>query len=331
MLRAKEEGVVTRFLDGDQVEIEIEDGFRIPVMRSQVVPVSPMEAERVLRPRLGAEKPGPTIAAQRSVAVPVVANQGVYLAFVPQNDREVIPYLINNTDWDLPFALGEEQDGTFRGLQSGLLRPKSHLKLNDTYTMAGFDTWPTLVIQMLWFRRGAVALRPPAVKRLKCRADSFYKARTTVPTLDKAGHLYQLDQDDAAPVPVVPVRPAPKVITPAELKAEMLKPKTPPDAPTVRVERPSAVVDLHTEVLLPNGTGQHSPGDLLALQLDTFERSLENAIATGMSEITFIHGLGSGSLRQEVHRRLGKHPQVKFFEDAQKQKFGYGATKVTLR
>ena len=46
MLRAKEQGVITRFLSGNQVEIEIEDGFRIPVMQSELVVVSPMEAER---------------------------------------------------------------------------------------------------------------------------------------------------------------------------------------------------------------------------------------------------------------------------------------------
>ncbi len=335
LLRGKEEGVITRFLDGDQVEMEIEDGFRIPVLRSQVVPVSPMETERVLRPRLGerqATANAATIAAQRSVAAPVVANQGVYLAFVPQNDREVIPYLVNNTDWDLPFMVGDERNSTYRGLQTGVLKPKSSFKLNETYLMATFENWPTLVLQLLWFRAGAVALRPPMVKRLKCRADSFYKARTTVPVLNQAGHLYQMDQDDAAPIAAAPTRPAPKVISPDELKAEMLKPKpqTQP-APVVRVERPSSVVDLHTEALLPNGVGQRSSADLLAYQLDTFERAIENGVATGMNEITFIHGLGSGSLRQEIHRRLGKLPSVKFFEDAQKQKFGYGATKVTLR
>jgi dsDNA-specific endonuclease/ATPase MutS2 len=70
---------------------------------------------------------------------------------------------------------------------------------------------------------------------------------------------------------------------------------------------------------------------LLTLQLHTFEKNLENAIASGMSDITFIHGAGSGALRSELHRRLGQHPNVKFFEDAQKQKFGYGATKVTIK
>jgi hypothetical protein len=332
MLRAKEEGVITQFLPNDQVEIEIEDGFRVPVMRSQLVVVSPLETERVLRPRLGDAKPGqPPLAAQRAVAPPVVANQGVYLAFVPQNDREVIPYLVNNTDWDLPFVVGDERDGQYRGLQSGVLRPKSPLRLNETYLMATFENWPTLVLQLLWFRPGAVALRPPVVKRLKCRIDSFYNARTTVPVLNQSGHLYQMDADDAAPVPATPARPAPRAISPDELRAEMLKPKTAPAPTPVRVERPSAVVDLHTEALLPGGTGQRSPADLLALQIDTFERSMENAVATGMSEITFIHGLGSGALRQEVHRRLGRHPHVRFFEDAQKQKFGYGATKVTLK
>ena len=91
------------------------------------------------------------------------------------------------------------------------------------------------------------------------------------------------------------------------------------------------MIDLHVEALLPKGQGNRSNAELLELQLTTFEKSLEDAIATGMNEITFIHGVGSGTLRTEIHRRLGRHPHIRFFEDAQKQKFGYGATKVSIK
>ena len=91
------------------------------------------------------------------------------------------------------------------------------------------------------------------------------------------------------------------------------------------------MVDLHIEKLLPNGQFGKTPGDLVDVQLRAFEKNLENAIASGMSDITFIHGVGTGKLRQELHRHLSRHPNVRFFEDAQKQKFGYGTTKVTLK
>ncbi len=336
LLRAKEQGIVSRFLPGDMIEIEIEDGFRIPVMRSELVPVSPLEAERLLKtstyaPQKPTAQPGPAI----------LSNQGIYLAFVPVNDREYTLHLINNTDWEFPYVLGEESSGPtggvqFQGLHSGMLKPKSQQKMNDLYAHAKFEEWPTFVVQGLWFRAGKSSLRSPLVKRFKARAATFFKNKTTVPVLNQPGFQTQLDAEGSElPAQQVPnsnragQSPKPQTIRPEELKAEMLKPKS--DAGGVSVERPSAVVDLHVEALLPNGAGGRVPADLLKLQLDTFERALENAVASGMSDITFIHGVGSGALKSELHRRLGQHPNVRFFEDAQKQKFGYGATKVTIK
>ena len=44
MLRGKEEGIVTRIIDQKLIEIEIEDGFQIPVLKSEVVLVAQEEA-----------------------------------------------------------------------------------------------------------------------------------------------------------------------------------------------------------------------------------------------------------------------------------------------
>lgn len=341
LLRAKEQGVISRFLPGDIIEIEIEDGFRIPVMRSELVAVSPLEAERLLKTS--------TFAPQKTAtpsAPTILSNQGIYLAFVPVNDREYTLHLINNTDWDFPYSVAEESAAPtggvqFIGLQSGVLKPKSQQKMNDLYAHAKFEDWPTFVVQGLWFRVGKSSLRQPLIKRFKARAATLFKTKVTVPVLNQPGFQTQLDAEATEQTSQLPnsnraalgaassPAPRPTTIRPEDLRAEMLKPKNEPVS--VSVERPSAVVDLHTEALLPNGTGNRTPADLLTLQLHTFEKTLENAIATGMNDITFIHGVGSGALRSELHRRLGQHPNVKFFEDAQKQKFGYGATKVTIK
>ncbi|WP_338870364.1 Smr/MutS family protein [Spirosoma sp. SC4-14] len=338
MLRAKEQGVVSRFLPGNMVEIEIEDGFRIPVMRSELVLVSPVEAERLLKNN--PYEPQKTVATS---APAILSNQGIYLAFVPVNDREYTLHLVNNTDWEFPYTLGEESTSSggadqFRGLHSGVLKAKSQQKMNDLYAHAKFEEWPTFVVQGLWFRAGKSSLRAPLVKRFKARAATFFKNKTTIPVLNQPGFQTQLDADAAAQNQLgqastatinKPASHRPVTIRPDELKAEMLKTKSEPEG--LSVERPSSVVDLHIEALLPGGPGKRSSADLLNLQLDTFEKSLENAIASGMHDITFIHGVGSGALRTELHKRLGKHPNVRFFEDAQKQKFGYGATKVTIK
>lgn len=244
LLRAKEQGVVSRFLPGNMVEIEIEDGFRIPVMRSELVPVSPLEAERLLKPT--------TYAPQKTVqpaAPAILSNQGIYLAFVPVNDREYTLHLVNNTDWDFPYSIGEESaapggGAQFRGLQSGVLKPKSQQKMNDHYVHAQLESWPTFVVQGLWFRAGKSSLRPTLIKRFKARAATLFKTKVTVPVLGQPGFQTQLDADSAEqpansasrPAPA-PAPPKPKTISPDELRTEMLRPKSDPAEVTVSTLR----------------------------------------------------------------------------------------------
>ncbi|GAB3330837.1 hypothetical protein GCM10027299_36130 [Larkinella ripae] len=327
MLRAKEQGIVTRFLPGNQVEIEIEDGFRIPVLRSEIVVVSPMEATRF--------QPGSGLEPLKTAKPEIIGNVGFYLAFIPQAERggvrQVDVYLVNNTDWDLPFTIGEEREARYTGLHSEVLKARSSSKLTQQYSLSTFENWPTFLIQALWFRRGGTPLRAPLLKRIKCRAQTFQASSGTIPVLNQTGSIYQLDVED----PVAPEPPA----------AKPDQPEKPVDATVLResllgltdkkeasaVERPSAIIDLHIQKLLPGGFGSRTNAELLEVQLQEFEKKLENAIASGMDDITFIHGVGNGVLRNELHRRLGKNPGVAYFEDAQKEKFGYGATKVKIK
>jgi dsDNA-specific endonuclease/ATPase MutS2 len=50
-----------------------------------------------------------------------------------------------------------------------------------------------------------------------------------------------------------------------------------------------------------------------------------------MPSIVFIHGTGNGTLKNELHKFISKHPQVKTFMDAHKEKFGYGATEIFFK
>ncbi len=324
MLRAKEQGIVTRFLPGNQVEIEIEDGFRIPVLRSEIVVVSPMEATRF--------KPEPIVDPKKPAKPEIVGHVGFYLAFVPLSERgsvkELEVFLVNNTDWDLPFTIGEEREARYTGLHSEVLKARSFTRLGQRYSLSTFENWPTFLIQAIWHRRGAMTLRPPLVKRIKCRAQTFQSHSGPVPVVNQPGHLYQLDVEDT--VREEPAKPKAEKPVNATALRESLMGMTDKTQPTP-VERPSAEVDLHIEKLLPTGFGGRTSADLLQIQLQAFEKNLENAIASGMDDITFIHGVGNGVLRNELHRRLGKNPNVAYFEDAQKEKFGYGATKVKIK
>lgn len=305
LVHGREEGIITKFLPGDIVEVEIEDGFRIPVQKREVALVSPEEKNRFR----GVE-PAQT---ERPRASEIVANQGLYLAFIPVNDREMTLYVINNTDWDIPFTLTNGAEPHFRSLAAGSLKGRSSLKAGD-WLVKDFESWGVFTVQALFSRPAFMQLRAPLEKKLRFRAATFFKTTQRVPVLDKSGHLFQLDGQE-------PVRAE-------QLKASLEgapKADTLPDLP-----KPEETVDLHIEKLTRDFLAL-DPLEILDLQLKTFEKALENAIAHGVDEITFIHGVGNGTLRTELHRKLGKHPHVAYFSDARKEKFGYGATLVRIK
>jgi hypothetical protein len=309
LLRGREEGIITKLLPNDLIEIEIEEGFRIPVQRRELALVSAEEAVRFKTP---AAPSG--IEPQRARPSDIVADQGVYLAFVPLNDRELAQHLINNTDWDLPFSFSAGTEPHLRGLATGVLKARSSQKIQDL-AVKDFEAWGTFSLQALYHRPAFLAHRAPLDRKIRLRAQTFFKNKQRLPVLGKEGHLIQLDDAQSA-------RPS------AEQLRERLTEG--PPAPATPLPKAAATVDLHLEKLTTDVQGL-SAAQSLDIQLRAFEQHLEAAIAGGLDAVTFIHGVGSGTLRQEVHRRLSQHPNVQYFEDAQKEKFGYGATRAKIK
>jgi len=86
-------------------------------------------------------------------------------------------------------------------------------------------------------------------------------------------------------------------------------------------------VDLHINQLVKSSIAMDN-FDMLNLQMDTARRKLEYAISKKISKIIFIHGVGEGVLKTELHFLFKKYP-VRFY-DASYQKYGMGATEVYI-
>jgi len=311
LIHGKEEGIIRRLMSGGEVEVEIEDGFRIPVLLREVVLVSPVEAQRMVK-----QPPAVTSSANIPISriTGVFADKGIFLAFDPVNDRELSVQLINNTDWLLPYTATAHQDGSTLGLGCGILEARTSAKLTELL-IKDFEKWPVLGVQLLFFRQGAGNGKEPFHYKLRCRANTFFNKKAKAPIINKDVYLYQIDAESG--------------LNAGALKEVMYegnaKQSVGSGAGTVGEE-----VDLHIEKLTDSYEAM-SGKEILDMQLAVFENSLEKGIASGRNSITFIHGLGSGTLKNAIHKALGVNKNVSYFKDAQKDKFGYGATLVVFK
>ncbi|MFN3404124.1 MAG: DUF2027 domain-containing protein [Cytophagaceae bacterium] len=297
---SKDEGIVRKINSNNQVEVEISDGFLIPALKSELVIVASEENK---------------INTNVTDDPREIQNTGgIYLAFTPFNDRVYSILLINTSDLDILYSYGELNEDVYNIVTTGSIKNNSHIKVGDV-SVKDFDNWPQFVIQYIFYKHGRAPLTSPGTNKMKIKAASFFKNKKQLPVVNTEGHLFQIDSK------------AEKNSSPVQIVEEMFSGKTPEK---IEYTRPEEEVDLHIEKLVKSYSGMGGK-EILDLQLKTFEKHLENAMASGMEEITFIHGAGNGVLKTRIHEILSRNREIVWYKEARKEKFGYGATLVRLK
>lgn len=90
------------------------------------------------------------------------------------------------------------------------------------------------------------------------------------------------------------------------------------------------VIDLHLPSRITKSPN-FEPKQALQIQLDIFEAELDIALVNGETELTVIHGIGSGVLKKEVHKLAKKHPHVLTCVNEYNPLYGFGSTKITFK
>ncbi|MEN7548608.1 DUF2027 domain-containing protein [Rapidithrix thailandica] len=310
-IRGQEEGTIVRFISSTEVEVEIEDGFQIPFMVRDLVLISKDEQA------FFDDKPTTVSNTPKPQTTSAFSSKGIFVGMHHKNDKLLEVFLVNNTDFQIPYTFGEEESQNYKAIAAGVLKAKSYQQVHEL-NLDKFERWPALVFQGLFFKAGPTQYRDPFVQRLKFRASNFYKSKAEIPQLKKDGYVFQLDASGKPPQP----------LDKEKLREQMLSGKKQEESEfqirSIKKNKGlTQTIDLHAENF------PDAPKDkdkLLSFQIDQFESALDEAIIAGVDEITFVHGVGNGVLRLEIQRRLGQNPQVEYFKDAQKEKFGYGAT-----
>jgi hypothetical protein len=95
------------------------------------------------------------------------------------------------------------------------------------------------------------------------------------------------------------------------------------------LETPKYEIDLHIEKLVPEWKHLNN-FEILTIQLNTFEKYLDLAIAHHQHNLIVIHGVGTGKLKDEIHEILKARREVRSFINQYDPRYGYGATEIFL-
>lgn len=307
LLHGTEQGIIRKISSSGRIEVEIEDGFIIPALKSEVVIIAEAETNYFGK-EAGLSK---EIEAPMPISAP--KDQGLYLAFLPINDQNLSLYLINDSHQPYLAHTSEVFGANQRTLFAGTLNPGESKKIDDRL-MKEMDEWPAFLVRFIPIQNKLEKAIPPFERQMKMKATQFFKHLSKAPILGKNVYLFAMEQTT-------------KDLDIRSLNAELNQISSKPEP--IKTIKPARSIDLHIEELHPD-PDKLSNSEKMRIQLEVFEKNLNQALASGVDEITFIHGIGNGVLRKEIHKRLSQIQNIKYFQDTQKDQWGYGATLVRI-
>ena len=300
----RREGYITKIIDENTLAVTDDDGFEIPVLASQVTHV---HGKTKLPDDLNINNLNNEIKAE-------FISRGIFLAVAPDKHSPSVVHfhLINQSSWKLLFNLYTENKQKFKGEYSGILNSNSSAQIYSA-SLNELDLWPKFHIQILHFNSANKEMPKPLEFSEMFKAKDFSGAKKNHSLIDQSAWIIQLDENEL-------------IIDVEKLKESFFKPAI----EKIEIEKPAKEIDLHIEKLRDDSQFL-SNSEILDIQMNQFRKSLDAAIVHKLSSIIFIHGTGNGTLRNEIHKIISKHAQVKTFMDAYKEKFGYGATEVFFK
>ncbi len=252
------------------------------------------------------------------------APQGFYLAFVPRYDvagtlHMFTLYLINRLPEEVHYDFDLEKNKQWHEGFEGQVSPGDTIVITDLDFME-LDNQPIINLKCRVRWQGKTeffekSIRPKPKNLLQLKHNEY---------LEAPAYQYELWIPKATSNK--PNAPAKTMAVDTELlRMYMLQNGTPVEKVSISSTR--FEVDLHFDAIMPDD-GSLSSGAKFHVQIETFQKQLDLAIANGQHYMVFIHGVGSGKLKKELYNLLQKHPHVRSYGPSLAPKYGFGATEV---
>ncbi len=334
-------GRITAVVNKDMVNVETDDGFEVPTLINNLIVVNAPDMYESGRSRNTVVQPKTEPAKEKPTVKPVepwfsdknqVAGKDepqslfVLVPEVPANPPtgNISMYLVNNCNDTLLFRFIQKTKYSYETVAAGSASPNSKVYLGMIKPEMIADL-PLYCFQWLNFRKRTKELESFRQKEITLSAVKFYKP-----------NLFTVTRFFKVPAMVVQLQDNP-------LKAELEKLSEHDFQQAIELKEPKkreqpialpnselVEVDLHIHELLDNFNNLTNT-EMLTVQMNKFHEELAQAIDSGVKKIVFIHGVGNGTLKNELRRELQRKYSKYTMQDASFREYGYGATMVILK
>jgi dsDNA-specific endonuclease/ATPase MutS2 len=301
LLRGTEEGFIVS-IKGNIVEVEIEDGFTIPAVKNEIVVIDKKEAESFDTQPLDTSKADQKQQKQSSIA------EGMYLG-IEELDTSLSCYFVNHTEHHVLYSISIEEKKNAVSFALGICAPFDSKEAGQTAINPQKGEIKFLVQAIVHAEKSRVR-KIPIESNLIIQKNQL-KEKVPVQTIGKGVTLFNLEETN------------PILISAEKIKEQMFGGSAPQmDLKDPRKSSKEQVIDLHVDpekINIPEN-------EVLGYQLILFEKAFDEALHKNAPQLKVIHGIGSGKLRTEIHKMLSRRKEVNFFEDGDKERFGFGST-----
>ncbi|MGM0566419.1 MAG: DUF2027 domain-containing protein [Bacteroidota bacterium] len=349
-LNEKGGGVISKIVNPNLVHVAIEEGFDIPVLPSDLIKVEsdampgkssfnedaektyqempePVAPELPLRDEEDSGRRAPLYFGRNAVP------KGVYLAFAPVDQKFLISgeinfHLLNNTPYEISFQLFTKTEEGFELREANKVGADESMLLESIARddLAGFTHG---FVQMMLRKDTMTEIIAPVHEYFKVQGGKFFQ--------ENAYKKSQLLNQRAIVITLSELAAMEKVSGVSKVShttaKEAARPKK-PEKPQALIDRhksakSEAEVDLHISALKEDYSGM-SNYEILSFQLSYFETTLESAMVHHYNKVTYIHGIGNGTLKSNLKQRIKEQYPDFIVRTAPFARYGNGAIEVLI-
>ena len=343
-------GTVVKEINAFMVSVEIEDGFEIPTLSSELVAIEPAGASgdlflnrnerRQEKPVELKPEPEPEAIENERISRIVqrgdgqAAPTGVYLAWAPCDQNRLLTgtmdvFVVNNTAHDILYTFFlKNKEGNFSGIDYGSVPAESKLVI-ESIVREDIGIWSNGVMQVVFYSDENEKVLMPVSATFRIKGSLFFQEGSYHETRFLANQraiVYTVCELNRVPSTYEQILNEKENREPLPAAAERFRPETAIDQH--RTAPNEAEVDLHISALRQDYS-KLSPHEILTIQLGYFERMLGSAIAYKFNKVIFIHGIGNGTLKQAILQRLQEYEDIEF-RTASFAKYGNGAVELVI-